>query len=136
VLCRDVISHAPIIWRRHGRHLDCENTNMGLRNPEKLYRLMDGVLSCCCKETFYLTFLAQVILKHERQARACGGIGFISDCGLEGMGIEPHTGQKQSEAIFSVHLNSEDCSSGSDSYSSVSWDGYPRLPNHQGWCGC
>jgi hypothetical protein len=50
------------------------------------------------------------------QSHICiGTIGSISDCGSEGIGIDPHSGQKQSEAIiFSVHLNRQGCSGGSE----------------------
>jgi hypothetical protein len=41
-----------------------------------------------------------------------------ADCGSEGMGFDPPLGPKQSEAIFSVHLNRQDCSGGSE-YSSI-----------------
>jgi hypothetical protein len=44
------------------------------------------------------------------QAAGC----FVSDQKpmKEGMGFDPHSGQKKSGAIFSVHLNRQDCSGG------------------------
>jgi hypothetical protein len=68
-------------------------------------------------------------------ARACDATGRISACGLKGIGNDPHSGQ--SKAIFSAHLNRQDCS---DSYSRVvrsliphflGWLSSPRLPYHQ-----
>jgi hypothetical protein len=46
---------------------------------------------------------------------ACGASVRSSDCGSEGIGFDPHSGQNKSEAIFSVHLNRQDCSGGSES---------------------
>jgi hypothetical protein len=36
------------------------------------------------------------------------------------MGFDPHSDQSKSEAIFSVHLNRQDCSGGLE-YFSISW---------------
>jgi hypothetical protein len=52
--------------------------------------------------------------KHGPIAQSVGG----SDCGSEGR--SPH-GSNQSKAIFSVHLNSQECSGGSELYSSINW---------------
>jgi hypothetical protein len=51
-------------------------------------------------------------------------------------GVRSPLGPKQSEATISVHLNRQDYSGGSElsgPYSPISWDSYPRLPNHQWW---
>jgi hypothetical protein len=60
-------------------------------------------------------------------AQACGAIGCTSDCVSEGMGIDPHSRQQQSKAIFSVHLNRQDCS-GSSELLGPYW-----LPSFPGW---
>jgi hypothetical protein len=50
------------------------------------------------------------------------------------MGFDPHS---QSETTFSVYLNRQDNSGGSQlkgPYFPISWNGYPRLPNTNGGC--
>jgi hypothetical protein len=66
------------------------------------------VSKCMC--VFSRVFVCTYVGVPEPVAQSIRG----SHCGSEGMGFDPHLGQKQSEAIFSVHLNRQDCSGGSE----------------------